>query len=215
MTSLGGIPLDVAGWDLDACYSCTQKCLGAPCGLAPIVFAPRALERRVACRSFYLDLVAARGLLGTAASTTTRFPRRSSTRSHEALAESRRKGSRRAGRGTRGTTRALTAGLDAMGLPLAAARRRAVVDAPHAARPGRRRRGGRAHGTPRAAFNIEIGAGLGPLAGRIWRVGLMGASSTAGAVVLLLGALEERAAARGARGRERGGHGAALDALGS
>src|SRR5204863_2819055 len=56
VTSLGGHHLDVAAWGIDACYSCTQKCLGAPSGLAPIVFAPRALQRRVPCRSFYFDL---------------------------------------------------------------------------------------------------------------------------------------------------------------
>src|SRR5205823_953400 len=56
VTSFGGHPLDVAGWGLDAVYSCTQKCLGAPSGLAPAVFTPRALERRVKCRSFYFDL---------------------------------------------------------------------------------------------------------------------------------------------------------------
>ena len=56
VTSFGGHPLDVGAWGIDACYSCTQKCLGAPSGLAPIVFGPRALERRVTCRSFYLDL---------------------------------------------------------------------------------------------------------------------------------------------------------------
>ena len=56
VTSFGGHPLDVGAWGIDACYSCTQKCLGAPSGLAPIVFGPRALERRVKCRSFYFDL---------------------------------------------------------------------------------------------------------------------------------------------------------------
>ena len=56
VTSFGGHPLDVGGWGIDACYSCTQKCLGAPSGLAPVVFGPRALERRVPCRSFYFDL---------------------------------------------------------------------------------------------------------------------------------------------------------------
>src|SRR5215213_65080 len=56
VTSLGGMPLDVAGWGLDAVYSCSQKCLGAPSGISPIVFSPRALERKVACRSFYLDV---------------------------------------------------------------------------------------------------------------------------------------------------------------
>src|SRR6476646_9029965 len=56
VTSFGGHPLDVAAWGIDAVYSCTQKCLGAPSGLAPVVFTPRALERRIPCRSFYFDL---------------------------------------------------------------------------------------------------------------------------------------------------------------
>jgi len=56
VTSLGGMPLDVGAWGIDAAYSCTQKCLGGPSGLAPVVFGPRALAKRVKCRSFYLDL---------------------------------------------------------------------------------------------------------------------------------------------------------------
>jgi alanine-glyoxylate transaminase/serine-glyoxylate transaminase/serine-pyruvate transaminase len=64
VTSLGAMPLDVAGWDLDVVYSCSQKGLGAPSGVAPLVFAPRALSRRVTCRSFAFD--PARGLLGAA-----------------------------------------------------------------------------------------------------------------------------------------------------
>ena len=56
VTSLGAMPLDIAAWQIDACYSCSQKGLGAPSGLSPLVFAPRALERRVPCRSFYLDV---------------------------------------------------------------------------------------------------------------------------------------------------------------
>src|SRR5712672_2024133 len=56
VTSLGGMPLDVGVWGIDAAYSCTQKCLGGPSGLAPVVFGPRALAQRVKCRSFYFDL---------------------------------------------------------------------------------------------------------------------------------------------------------------
>ena len=66
VTSLGGMPLDVEAWGIDAGYSCTQKCLGGPSGLAPVVFGPRALAQRVKCRSFYFDLLAARGLLAAA-----------------------------------------------------------------------------------------------------------------------------------------------------
>ena len=46
----------VGAWGIDACYSCTQKCLGGPSGLAPVIFSPRALKQRVKCRSFYFDL---------------------------------------------------------------------------------------------------------------------------------------------------------------
>ena len=56
VTSLAAHPVEIAGWGVDCCYSCTQKGVGAPSGLAPIVFSPRALERRVPCRSFYFDL---------------------------------------------------------------------------------------------------------------------------------------------------------------
>ena len=56
VTSLGAMPIDMASWDVDVCYSCSQKGLGAPSGLAPLVFSPAALARRVPCRSFYLDL---------------------------------------------------------------------------------------------------------------------------------------------------------------
>ncbi len=56
VTSLGAMPLDVAGWQLDAVYSCSQKGVGAPSGVAPLVLTPRALARRVPCRSFALDL---------------------------------------------------------------------------------------------------------------------------------------------------------------
>ena len=56
VTTLGGVPLDVGRWGVDVCYSCSQKGLGAPSGMAPISFSARALERRVTCRSFYFDL---------------------------------------------------------------------------------------------------------------------------------------------------------------
>jgi len=56
VTSLGGHPLDVGAWGIDNCYSCTRKCLGGSAGMAPVVFGPRALEKRVRCRSFYFDL---------------------------------------------------------------------------------------------------------------------------------------------------------------
>ena len=56
VTSLGTVPFDMSAWGVDACFSCSQKGLGAPPGLSPIAFSPKALGRRVRCRSFYLDL---------------------------------------------------------------------------------------------------------------------------------------------------------------
>jgi alanine-glyoxylate transaminase/serine-glyoxylate transaminase/serine-pyruvate transaminase len=56
VTSLGGHEFDLAGWGVDIAYSCAQKCIGAPSGVAPIAVAGPARERLVPCRSFYLDL---------------------------------------------------------------------------------------------------------------------------------------------------------------
>jgi alanine-glyoxylate transaminase/serine-glyoxylate transaminase/serine-pyruvate transaminase len=65
-----------------------------------------------------------------------------------------------------------------------------------------------------AQFDIEVGAGLGPLAGKIWRVGLMGASSTPGIIVLFLGAFEAVLRSQGATVKPGAGTAAALGALG-
>ena len=56
VTSLGGQEVDLAGWGVDVAYSCSQKCIGAPSGMAPIAVSGAARERLVKCRSFYLDL---------------------------------------------------------------------------------------------------------------------------------------------------------------
>ena len=56
VTSFGGHPLDVGEWGIDACYSCTQKCLGAPFRSGSGRLRPARARRRVKCRSFYLDL---------------------------------------------------------------------------------------------------------------------------------------------------------------
>jgi alanine-glyoxylate transaminase/serine-glyoxylate transaminase/serine-pyruvate transaminase len=197
VTSLGGHPLDVGAWGLDAVYSCTQKCLGGPAGLAPVVFSQRALARRVRCRSFYLDVSlledywVRRKYHHTMSSTLlcalyealaiveeegldARWSRHE--RNHKALIESLK------GLGLsvlpRDGERLWT--LNAVRVPDGvdeAAVRKHLLD----------------------EFNIEIGAGLGPLAGKIWRVGLMGASSSPRLIVLLRGALESALARQGHR----------------
>ena len=60
VTSLGCVPLEIDGWRIDACYSCTQKGIGAPPGLSPVTFSARAMEavrkRKTQCTSWYFDL---------------------------------------------------------------------------------------------------------------------------------------------------------------
>jgi alanine-glyoxylate transaminase / serine-glyoxylate transaminase / serine-pyruvate transaminase len=211
VTSLGGHPVDVEGWQLTACYSCTQKCIGAPSGLAPLAFTPAAQQRRVPSRSFYLDV----GLLEDF------WVRRKYHHTisasliyalREALLAIAEEGLEARWARHERHHRVLAAGLSAMGLDLLppAAERLWTLNAVRVP-----------DGVDEAAvrtqllqqFNIEIGAGLGPLAGKIWRVGLMGASSTRQSIVLLLGALERVLTAQGHRVAPGAGTAAAMAAV--
>lgn len=189
VTSLGAMPLDVEAAGVDAAYSCSQKGLGAPSGLAPVVFAPSALARRVRCRSFYFDLE-----LLDAYWTGRKYHHTMSApllyALHAALCETEDEGlTARWQRHQRNHAR-FAAGLATTGwslLPapddrawsLNAVRVPAGVDEAAA----RKRL--------LAEHRIEIGAGLGPLAGKIWRVGLMGAGSTEANVDAVLAGLTE------------------------
>ena len=195
VTSLGGHDVDLAGWGVDIAYSCTQKCIGAPSGLAPIAVSGQARERLVPCRSFYLDLKlledywAGRKYHHTMSSTLIYALR-------EALLMVEEEGlAARQSRHER-NHQALVAGIDAMGLSLLppeserlwtlnAVRTPAGVDEAAVRR------------TLLTNYNIEVGAGLGPLAGKIWRVGLMGASSTPQTLLQFLAACEAALAAHG------------------
>lgn len=188
VTSLGGHPLDVSGWQLDAVYSCTQKCVGAPSGMSPVVWTPAAQKRKVACRSFYLDLAlledywVRRKYHHTLSSTMIYALREALLAIEEEGLDARWARHRR-------HHLALARGLEAIGVQLLppASERLWTLNAVRV--PG---------GVDEAAvrqrllkeFSIEVGAGLGPLAGKIWRVGLMGASSTPSLLLLFLGALE-------------------------
>jgi alanine-glyoxylate transaminase / serine-glyoxylate transaminase / serine-pyruvate transaminase len=189
VTSLGAMPLDVAGWNLDAVYSCSQKGLGAPSGVAPIVFAPSALARRVPCRSFYFDLALLedywlrRKYHHTMCASLIYSLR-------EALMVVEEEGL--AARWARHERHhlAFEAGLAELGLSLfpPAGERLWTLNAVRVP-----------DGVDEAAvrkhllehFDMEIGAGLGPLAGKIWRIGLMGTSSTEALVTLCLAALRQ------------------------
>jgi alanine-glyoxylate transaminase/serine-glyoxylate transaminase/serine-pyruvate transaminase len=197
VTSFGGHPLRVGEWGVDACYSCTQKCLGGPSGLAPVVFGPRALERRVTCRSFYFDLALLedywlRRKYHHTMSSVLLYAL------YEALAIVEEEGlDERWARHER-NHRMLVDSLGSLGLTLLPREGERLWTLNAVRVPD---------GVDEAAarkqlldeFNIEIGAGLGPLAGKIWRVGLMGASSSPRLVVLLRGALDHVLATQGHR----------------
>ena len=186
VTSLGAVPLDVAGWKIDVCYSCSQKGLGAPSGLAPVTFSPRALEKLVPSRSFYFDLALLQDYwLRRKYHHTLSAPLMFAL--HEALAAVEEEGLEKRWARHQGHHRALAAGLESLGLSLlpAPADRLWTLNAVRVP-----------DGVDEAAvrralleeFSIEIGAGLGPLAGKIWRVGLMGSGATLSNVLLFLSA---------------------------
>jgi alanine-glyoxylate transaminase / serine-glyoxylate transaminase / serine-pyruvate transaminase len=188
VTSLGGHPFDMAAWGVDACYSCTQKCIGSPSGLAPVAFAPAALERRVPCRSFYLDLALLEEYWRN------RKYHHTISASlvyalHEALVAIEEEGLETRWQRHERNHRVLAGALERLGLGLLPPEAERLwtlnaVKVPAGVDEARVRR------DLLTRFNMEIGAGLGPLAGKIWRVGLMGASSTPQAVILFLGAME-------------------------
>lgn len=195
VTSFGGHPLEIGAWGIDACYSCTQKCLGAPSGLAPVVFGPRALARKVACRSFYFDLT----LLEDYWVRRKYHHTMSSTLVYaldEALAIIEEEGLDARWARHEQNHLALMAALKPLGLtvlPPAGERLWTLnaVTVPDGIDEAAVRR------HLLEAFNIEIGAGLGPLAGKVWRIGLMGASSQPRLILLLVAALEAALAKQG------------------
>jgi alanine-glyoxylate transaminase/serine-glyoxylate transaminase/serine-pyruvate transaminase len=188
VTSLGAMPLRTEDWAIDVCYSCSQKGLGAPSGLAPLSFSPRALSKKTASRSFYLDLALLEDYwVRRKYHHTISAPLVYALR--EALAIVEEEGLENRWARHRRNHLALAAGLEALGLSLLppAPERLWTLNAVRVP-----------DGVDEAAvrrrlldeFAIEIGAGLGPLAGRIWRVGLMGAGSSLSNVLLFLSALE-------------------------
>ncbi len=212
VTSLGGHPLDVERWGIAAAYSCAQKCVGAPSGVAPITFSPSALERRVKARSFYFDLAlledywVRRKYHHTVCASLLYALREALLMVEEEGLEARWARHRR-------HHLALAAGIGAMGLSLLPPEGERLWTLNAVRVPD---------GVDEAAvrkqllqqFDIEVGAGLGPLAGRIWRVGLMGASSTPAIILLFLGAFESVLRAQGAQVPRGAGTAAALDVLG-
>lgn len=194
VTSLGGIPVTVDAWSADVVYSGTQKCLSCPPGLAPLTLSPRALEvvkaRKGKCPSWYLDL----GMIADYWADGKRAYHHTAPISMVyALRESLRivleEGLEPRFARHRLQSKALLAGLAALGCTPNAPEGQRLPSLNCVSVPA-----GIDEAATRKAllleFNIEIGGGMGPLAGKVWRIGLMGESSRQNNVVAVLSALE-------------------------
>ena len=193
VTYLGGVDLRVDEWGIDFCYSATQKCIGSPPGLSPITLSPRAVEalrqRRGPVQSFYLDL-----LLLERYWLTDRVYHHTASMSmvyalREALMAVMEEGLEARFDRHRRNADALKAGLAALGLP-ALAPQGSQADPMTAALVPQGIDEARVRRSLLGEYGIEIGGGFGPLAGKIWRIGLMGESSQGSHVLTLLHALE-------------------------
>lgn len=195
VTSLGGVPVHVDEWGLDVVYSGTQKCLGCPPGLSPVTFSPRAVDvlraRRSKVASWYLDASMLLQYWGSERVYHHTAPINMLYALREALVMLLEEGL--AASHTRHALhhRALTAGLQAMGLtmPVDTALRMPqlnVVSVPEGVDDAALRR------ALLEGYGIEIGSGLGPLKGKVLRIGLMGQTARRENVVTLLGALEQQ-----------------------
>jgi alanine-glyoxylate transaminase/serine-glyoxylate transaminase/serine-pyruvate transaminase len=197
VASLGGADLPVDAWDIDACYSGSQKCLSAPPGMAPITVHARTRGRHTPA-TFYLDLETLWSYWGPGHDYHHTVPVQLVYAMREALRLAVSEGlAARFERHWR-NTRALWAGLQAMGLELLVAERDrsptiTTVRIPDSVDDARVR------ARLLREYNIEIAGGLGPLRGKAWRIGLMGHSSQPRWVIMLLSALEAVLISEGVR----------------
>src|SRR3954451_9014178 len=193
VTSLGGIPVDVDGWGIDACYSGTQKCLGVPPGLAPLTFSARAVERvqsrTTPAQSWYLDLALIADYVGSARRYHHTAPISMLYALHAGLGVVLDEGLDASWERHRRVGGLLQGALGELGFrPFAQERRLPQLTSvwlPDGADDAKLRN------ELRERFDIEVGGGLGAFAGKGWRVGLMGHSARERSVTTLLGALRE------------------------
>ena len=200
VTSLGGVPVKIDEWQVDAAYSGTQKCLSCPPGLSPVTFSARAVEvieqRKTKARSWYLDMAMVRNYWGQSRAYHHTAPINMNYGLHEALRLVLEEGlEARHARHLR-NHQALKAGLAAIGIKYAVAEGQQLPMLNAVLIPD---------GIDDAAvrgqllneFGIEIGGGLGPMKGKTWRIGLMGEASSPRNVLLFLAALERCLSDRG------------------
>ena len=195
VTSLVGCEVDVDGWGADVVYSGTQKCLSCAPGLSPFTMSERAASltktRKTPVSSWFLDMNLVMGYWG--AGSTRAYHHTAPVNAlyglHEALLMATEEGLSAAWARHALNHQALKAGLEAMGLRffVPESERLAqlnLVEVPAGVDEALIRR------ALLGSYNLEIGAGLGPLAGKVWRIGLMGYASRAENVLLCVSALE-------------------------
>lgn len=195
VTSLGGIPVEIDGWGVDACYSGTQKCLGVPPGLSPVTFSARAVDRvrsrEQTPQSWYLDL----GLLANYVAGSARVYHHTAPISmvfslHAALGAVLDEGLENVWARHRAVGAHLQEALPELGFRLLAEEGHRLPELTTAWLPD-----GADDAALRKAllvdYGIEVGGGLGVFAAKAWRIGLMGHSARERSVVALLGALRE------------------------
>ena len=200
VTSLAGHELKVDEWGIDAAYSGTQKCLSCPPGLSPVTFSPRAQDvlaaRKTPVQSWYLDLSMIANYWGSERAYHHTAPINMLYGLHESLRLVLEEGlQQRIERHAR-NSRALVAGLEAMGLEPRVRAEERLAPLTAVAIP---------EGVDDAVvrsflldqFSIEIGGGLGPMKGNTWRIGLMGSASTRGNVTACLAGLRAALSASG------------------
>jgi alanine-glyoxylate transaminase/serine-glyoxylate transaminase/serine-pyruvate transaminase len=194
VTSLGGLPVKIDEWQVDAAYSGTQKCLSCPPGLAPVTFSERALEainnRKTKIQSWYLDTTMLSSYWGSDRAYHHTAPINMNYGLHEALRLVLEEGLEARFARHQENHLALKAGLEAIGLNFTVAEEFRLPMLNSVSIPD----GVDDAGTRKQLLNefgIEIGGGLGPLKGKTWRIGLMGEASKKRNVLLFLAALEK------------------------
>jgi alanine-glyoxylate transaminase/serine-glyoxylate transaminase/serine-pyruvate transaminase len=200
VTALGGIPVEVDAWNIDAIYSGTQKCLSCPPGLSPVSFSPRAMEailgRKTKVQSWYLDASMLANYWGQNRVYHHTGPINMTYALYEALRLIHEEGLENCHARHLRNHQALRAGLNAIGITYATQEGHILPQLNAVNVPA-----GVDDAAVRAAllnrFGIEIGAGLGAFKGKVWRIGLMGYGSRPANVLLFLAALEQLLAEQG------------------
>ena len=217
VTSLGGVEVKADDWSLDAAYSCSQKCIGAPPGLSPVTFSDRAMEavkkRKHPVRSYYLDI----SLLDKYWGSDRAYHHTSSCTLNYGILEALRlieeEGLQNRYARHLKNHRALVAGVEGMGLKMLVQPEYRLptlntVRIPEGVDDAKVR------GYLLENFNLEISGGLGLLKGKVWRVGLMGYSSSAQNILFFMSALNRALAAQGYQTDLKAGLDAAMSVLG-